>query len=632
MSFAAFDIAAVFVCLICLVYMLLHRRWDKLQSKIFLAIILDVAVTAASNFVAAAIRAYAVGSAFAATGVQVAGYVYFATHTLLAPLFLMYVLAVSQAGLQHHNVRNALIGLPFYLAELMVLTNPLTGWVYSYGANLEMIRGWGMAVVYIVGIVYFVLGFAQLIRSWRALTLVKRRGLVFFFAVAGAGILIQLLNSHLTVELFAEALAVLGVILFVENEEDLIDSESGVYNRHALEIDLAMYAKTGRPFHIVAVRVTNADAFTHIGGSTYAAQFMGTTLADFFKTLMPWYRIYRANSSRFVLIDPQMSRDAAKKIAQTIADRFKASWEYHDVDVNLQAVVALACVPHDLPTPDDVFYLVDTPVSPMADKDVQEGDDLNYLMRRAEVERAVQRGLDEGNYEVYYQPIYDAEGKACAAEALMRLNDGVLGSVPPFEFIEVAERRGLIEEIGEFALREVCAFLSSGVPGKLGVEHISVNLSVIQCMHADFPTHVDEVVSTCGVDPHLVSFEITESVAAGDYGFLERVMSQLNETGHRFAMDDYGTGYSNMHSFIRLNFDVVKIDKSVLWDAEKSDMGMVILENSVNMLRNVGCSVLVEGVETAEQVEILRRLGVDYFQGFYFAKPMPKDEFVAHLQ
>lgn len=632
MYMTSFSIAAMLVCLSCLVYTVLQRRYEKLQGKLFIAIIVDVGITAISNVITEIAGPLAAADPVAAGLQMTFDYLYFIAHSALAPLFCVYVLVVCSGSLRRSKAHNIVFSAPFFLTEVFALLNPVLHWVYYYGPNLTYTRNWAVYVIYAVGVVYFVAGLVWLLRHWRAVTPLKRRALSYFFIMVGIGVGVQLVNPLFRIELFAESLAIIGVMMFIENEDELKDYESGVYNRHALEMDLRTYANTGQSFSVVAVRVVNADAFTHIGGSTYAAQFMATTLSEYFKTLFPWYRIYRTNPARFVLVDPQMSYADAEALAQAIANRFKESWEYHDMDIDLHAVVALARVPEDLPTPDDVFYLVDTPVPPVEGRDVLKGDDLNYLMRRAEVERAVQRGLDEGNYEVYYQPIYDASETACVAEALMRLNDPVLGSVPPFEFIEVAERMGLIEDIGEFALREVCAFIASGVPQSLGLRHIGVNLSVIQCMKADFPAHADQVVSSYGIEPHQVSFEITESVAAGDYEFLDRVMGQLSETGHSFAMDDYGTGYSNMHSFIRLNFDVVKIDKSVLWDAEKSDMGMVILENNVNMLRNVGCQVLVEGVETAEQVALLHKLGVDYFQGFHFAKPMPKSELVSFLQ
>ena len=631
LSYMPFEIGAILVCLTCLVYICLRRRVDKLQNKLFLIIVINVIVTAASDVAAEMLRTYATG-ATAVVGVEISAYVYFITHAALAPLFFLYVLIVCRGSGRRRALLNNLIALPFYIAEFIVLTNPLTHWMYVYGPNLELTRNWAMYYVYIIGALYLVLGFSQLFIRWRALTPVKRRAIIYFFLMASAGVVIQLLASAIRVELFAESLAVLGVMMFVENEDGLIDLESGVYNRHALEADLDMYAKTTKSFNIVAVRATNIDSYLHLGGSARAAQAITAALSSYFKEIMPWYNVYRASAARYVLTDGRMSYDEARGIAERIAERFKQSWRFLDVDIDLHAVVALVRVPEDLPTVEDVLYLIDTPIPTMLEKDVLMSGDFEFLIRRAEVERAVKRGFDEGGYEVYYQPICDSNGKPRAAEALMRLHDSVLGEVSPFEFIAVAERMGLVDEIGEFALREVCTFLASGIPQKYGIEHISVNLSVIQCMQANFSVHAHEVVGSYGIDPKTVSFEITESVAAGDYEFLGKVMSQLKQGGHRFAMDDYGTGYSNMHSLVALDFDIVKIDRSVLWDAEKNELGLIILQNGVNLMRDIGCEVLVEGVETKRQVDMLHILNVDYYQGFYYARPMPKDVFVSFLE
>ena len=629
---ASFDIGAFFVCLTCLVYMHWHGRRGKLQSKVLLAMIIDLALTAASNAAAALIRAYAVASAASVAAVEVAGFLYFVTHAALAPLFALYVMMVCGSTASQHAVSSIIMGIPFVALELLAITNPITHWVFSYGPDLTYYRGWAGYVFYAVGMFYLVLGFVQLVRRWRALTPVKRRALGFFFLMAIAGVVVQLVVPELRIEMFAESLAVLGVLMFVENEDEIIDSETGVYHRQALEMDLDTYTSQRDPFYIVAVRVLNADAFSRLGKVNLTTGALGGMMAEYFKSVVPWYRIYRTAPTRFVLIDPSMNEEKAFKCARIVSDRFLKSWTYSDMEVDMRAVVALARVPKDLRTAEDVFYLVDTPVPPVAEGVVLQGEGLNYLMRRAEVERAVHCGFEENGYEVYYQPVVRPDGTVRSAEALMRLTDSQLGSVSPIEFIEAAERLKLIDGIGDIALRQVCEFLQSGVPQQLGIESINVNLSIIECMQTDFVERVRKTVAEYGVDPHAVGFEITESLASSDYDFLKHAVAKLRSDGHLFAMDDFGTGYSNMHSLLTLDFDVAKIDKSVLWDAEKSNVGMAVLEYSVGLLRSIGSKVLVEGVETESQLGLLQRLNVDYYQGFYYAQPMPKNEFVAYVE
>lgn len=161
---------------------------------------------------------------------------------------------------------------------------------------------------------------------------------------------------------------------------------------------------------------------------------------------------------------------------------------------------------------------------------------------------------------------------------------------------------------------------------------INVNLSVLECMKEGFAEYVSGIVESAGVRKKMINFEITESVAARDYNQLANVIEQLKNEGFQFSIDDYGTGYSNMTSLFSLGADIIKIDKSVLWNAEKSELGMTLLRTSIEMVHEMRKKALMEGVETEAQIEILRELGCNYLQGFFFSKPLPKDEFIKLIE
>ena len=211
------------------------------------------------------------------------------------------------------------------------------------------------------------------------------------------------------------------------------------------------------------------------------------------------------------------------------------------------------------------------------------------------------------------------------------MHDKTLGNLYPDEFIPIAEQSGLIDDIDEFVLEEVCKFLQTGVPQKNGIDNINVNLSVLQCMRPGFVESINRIVNRYGIDKKLINYEITESIAASDYDTLSHVIRKLRNEGFLFSMDDYGTGFSNVSNIFSLNFDVIKIDKSLLWDSEKSELGMVILESTIRMIQQMHKKILVEGVETEAQIELLKKLNVDYLQGFYFSKPIPKSQFIEHI-
>ena len=155
-----------------------------------------------------------------------------------------------------------------------------------------------------------------------------------------------------------------------------------------------------------------------------------------------------------------------------------------------------------------------------------------------------------------------------------------------------------------------------------------MNLSVVHCMRPGFVEEINGIADKYGIRKRMINFEVTESVAASDYEIFSNVIFRLKKEGFMFSMDDYGTGYSNVNSIFTLDFDVIKIDKSILWGAETNELGMTILENTIRMIQQMKRKILVEGVETQEQKKLLEKLKVDYLQGFYFSKPIPKKEFL----
>ena len=353
---------------------------------------------------------------------------------------------------------------------------------------------------------------------------------------------------------------------------------------------------------------------------------MSEMIAEYLKTLVPRYNIYHPNPETFVITCLGIDDSKIEEMRETIIARFEDNWAIANSSVTLNTAVIKATLPGELNSIEDVMFVSDSVIPASANK---EDIDIEWLMRRAEIERAIKRSLREEKFEVYYQPTYNLIGSSLhGAEALVRMNDNTIGYISPEEFIPVAEQIGLVEEIDDYVLREVCSFLESGVPKKHGMDCINVNLSVIQCLRSGFFEHIMGIIDEYDIEHSMLNFEITESVGAEDYRVLSKVAKKLKSQGFLLSMDDYGTGYSNMEGIFSLEFDVVKIDKSILWSAEKNTNGRIILKNSVNMIHDLGCKVLVEGIERIEHIDLLKVLGVDYLQGYYFSKPVPMAKFL----
>ena len=627
-----FYIAAFLISLTCMVYTLIQNRQDKLQNKVYLGMLLCLLLNTTTETLCAFLDPYRLDSAAVRFVMELCQYLYFIFHTAMLPMLGYYVISVTGIFRRFDRTKHLLFLLPALLTELLMLTNPLNHWSYYYDENMIFTRNWGETFLYASSVLYFAFVMVNLFRSWKAITAKRRAALSYFFLMVVGGILVQLVNINLRVELFGESLAYLGVLLSVENEDDLLDPETGIYNRRALRMDLDNLLVNRQSFHTVCVKVENADIIRRLTGSAGTGALTVLLLDEFLRHI-PRYLIYQTAPDTFVMTLMGRDRAQAQAFAQQISERFDRPWSHHHGELMLTATTILAEIPTDIDNTEDVFNMADSSLPGDHARRLFSREDLGYLLRRREVESAVQRGLDQGGFEVYYQPTYYADGKRIhGAEALVRLHDDKLGRLFPDEFIPVAERIGLIGEIDDYVLRSVCAFLAGGLPAQLGLECINVNLSVLQCLQPGFVDHILSIVEAGGADRSQINFEITESVDAADYRVLSAVVHEFRRAGFQISIDDYGTGYSNMQALFAMEFDVVKIDKSILWEAQKSSLGRIILENSVRMIRQMDRKILVEGVETAEQIELLAQLGVDYLQGFYFSRPVPLDELLKLLK
>lgn len=198
-------------------------------------------------------------------------------------------------------------------------------------------------------------------------------------------------------------------------------------------------------------------------------------------------------------------------------------------------------------------------------------------------------------------------------------------------FIPVAEKMHMIQTLGMQVFRKACVFAKeSGIMGEYGIRTLKINLSPIQCHYADTANELIAIANSYNIDMSKLELELTESTANDGNQAIWNNMKKLKEAGAHLALDDYGTGYSNLVTIIQLPFDYIKIDKSILWSYTKGEN--TILESVIAMMKKQGYKLVCEGVETEFQAKLLAGMGCDYLQGYFYSKPLPKNDFVKYVE
>lgn len=249
------------------------------------------------------------------------------------------------------------------------------------------------------------------------------------------------------------------------------------------------------------------------------------------------------------------------------------------------------------------------------------------ILQEASTQNDLKTALSGNQLEVYYQPqIAFHSGKVMGMEALIRWKHPEKGFISPGYFIPIAERCGLISPISKFVFEQVCKDMKEWK--KYGRRIlVSVNISRADLYQTNFIEMIRDTAAAYKIDTGLIDLELTETTAINDLGYIKEIIAQLKEMGFLVAMDDFGTGYSSLSCLKTIPLDLLKLDRSFLQDLDKDKRSSNIVYFLVKLAKTLGFLVVAEGVETKEESDILHNIGCDIAQGYYFAKPMCKQDF-----
>lgn len=233
-------------------------------------------------------------------------------------------------------------------------------------------------------------------------------------------------------------------------------------------------------------------------------------------------------------------------------------------------------------------------------------------------------------FMMYLQPKYSImQNKIIGAEALVRWRHPTRGMIYPDQFIPIIEENGFVQKVDYYIWAEACRFIRRCQEEGVTPCPISVNVSRVHLRDNECIGVLSDLIKSYTIPKRLLELEITET--ADDQQLSQKAM-QLKDEGFTLLMDDFGSGYSSLNILLETPFDVVKLDKKFIENMMLSDKGKLILEQVVLMSEKLDLGLLAEGVETREQVEVLQGIGCDHVQGYYYAKPMPEEEFFALLK
>ena len=557
---------------------------------------------------------------------------YFVFHTTLSFCFTLYIMNVNGTSIGRKKSFLIIFLIPYLVSELIVFTNVFTNFAFYMEGNVYH-RGPLMPVLYGLGILYIVLGFVFFFKYKKAVSKSDSMAIASAIIFATVGIVVQAIFSNILVELFAEAVSISFLMLILEEKTGHLDVVTGARNRLAFADANRRLINSKQSYSIVLISISNLNGFEKLYNEKDIDHLL-LMVTQYLTSVSNVQDMYYYKHNGFAIIIDDKSKTRVEQLEKRILERFERDWVMGNIDFDLNAIITHVNIPDHIKTTEDLDHILAVDFEDMwSGNRIIPYSELSVYQESVAIEKALRKALEENQLRVYYQPIWSVvEGKTIAAEALLRVDNDELRKLSPQVYIPIAEKSGLIDDIGYFVFEDVCKTLASEEIKNSSIQYIELNLSVYQFSNDDLIDKFEEIRKKYDISVDKINLEITETAETNEAIQVSDKIIKLHKLGYEFSLDDFGTGYSNLVRLINSDFKNIKIDKTILWKAVNSEKTATLMRGVISLIRSMGYNLVQEGVETKEVLDRVIKAGCNLIQGYYFSKPIPYDDFVKYLQ
>jgi len=568
---------------------------------------------------------------------------YFLIYPLMSILFIIYLLLfmferVPDSHQYRFRIALVFIGISVLANTILSIGNLYTGWLFSFDSSLNYVRGplnrWSFVMVAYNIAIGLMFAFTE--RKHIDPFFLKIAGWfpIISFAILG----IQQIYRTIMLSGTAMMVATLWVFLNFQSKKFYEDNLTKLGNRETFTTITDLIVKRNKRADIILIslddfKVVN-DTFGRPNGDAILKR-----IACMLENTYPHQQVFRYSGDEFaVVITDDADLAFPERLIQKFCTQIDKPMEIEGIVANIEASTALLELPQKDEYATDPINLLDHAIRLAKNKGrsqriVIDEPVFNSIRRRNQIVDSLKSGMKEEYFHVEYQPIFNsATNRIVGAEALLRMNDPQLNAISPKEFIPLAEEVGVIDSMGLWVMEKVYGLIDRCIESGINCPAISVNFSGRQFFYDQPEKKILAIHHNHGTKQH-VKLEITESTFIGtDYPVIRQTMDTLIHAGIGFYLDDFGTGYSNFSTLLKLPFETVKIDKSLISDILKDEQSRQFLKTLVSAISLTGSQVITEGVETIEQVEYLKSIGCNLIQGYVYFQPVGEQKLIELLE
>lgn len=663
----AVPVCALLIVITLCVRFFRHKQLPVHQNKIFAGtLILSVPYIALMTALAVLCQN---ADRVTALPITIVGILFYAVQPFLASLLLFYVLTVTRKIRTNDFSMSAIVML---LSVVFLFAAPFAAGSHGYFdiSGNEVTAGPLIWVCH--GTFLFAAGFTAVMAIAHRKDLreeIFRTLLGISLLVAGT-VAVRIFFPQTMIACFSLAMGLLLVYFVLNKPEEMLDPVSGLLNIDAMTGFIDEMILQEYPYSVLIVKVENLKRVNSVFGYSIGNRTL-KSVADFFASFSPDIHTRRRNDAA---ADPEKQEESASDVdcgdgrtmgttlpnawafrllsnqfaivcanaeyqdilVEKIRARFKEPFEVRGMELRLIETIVELRNTSSFASGADLYKVVELvlPTIPKGDTVTIDEQKLEDISRQVSIEKELSRAIDADDFEIHLQPILNvSSSKFSMAEALARFEHSQYGPLLPAEFMPIAEMRGLAAMIDEQILRKVCAFIRDNkVKERLGLEKISVNVSLTGLALPSYPKKVDAILKEYDVPHDMIVFEISESATMASLMLVERNIEVLSNEGYEFALDNFGAAGGHVTFVRELPFDYVKYDRAMLAAAMESDKDRIVFENAIDLMRKMAVKTVVSGAENVRETDLATQCSADFIQGTYYSRPLPVDLFVSYVK
>ncbi len=626
-----FLIASMTILLLILWYFMGQKRAEDLNNRVFLIFVvlvsLDVSSEWISNFYITS------GGNFGAAAVASTTFFYL-FQALLPYTVVCYVQTMHENRFISWK-KMLLSGIPTLVLIGIVLSNPFTEKLFYFDLTAGYQEGPWYMLMYYSALCHLAVALL-LVLSWsKSLGSKKTKTVLEILLISGTGVMIQFFYHSILMTGFALSLAILALFITLNNPYANTDTMTGLYNQFYLSRKSREMIAAKKSFHVITIYLYQLKHVNKIAGFQGGDRILNQVAQKL--AALCGNRAFRITGKRFLILTTSLEEYDyyLKKLSEMFAPDRTMQAEEHEmtVPVIISGIIQAQKLGDAGLVLEYAEYLESlAPQSGQTEVVQDDQQTLSGFSYQKKVEQYLHTAIREDRFDIYYQPVYSVkEQRFVTLEALSRLHHPELGWIAPDVFIQIAERNHIIEEITDLQFQRICRFLNQNRRLMNQIRNVKVNLSSLDLMRGDCSGHFIRMMDQAGIPHDWIQFEITETVATEYNTGLRKIVDEFSAAGIQLCLDDFGSGYANLNTVMRLPFSVIKLDRSLLFDICQDENRALFYHSLVDTFHRMNYSLVAEGVETREEMQLLSSWGIDMIQGYYFSKPLPKQELLIKL-